>query len=188
MIIKINFQGSFSNQVEQAKRDRQLQRDQGQTPISYLSSQEYGDNDDQDDSSYDPHDRYQKRVEQPRSYQHSHRHNIEKDLPTEAYLFLQKGDKKEAIRVLREVRGMSASAANTLANQFYSLNPQYNQDAVKQQKTKSNISSRMAQEKGSYRTTKKKTTNKNAKEKKGNLVGTLIWIGAILYFIAKFFA
>jgi len=103
--------------------------------------QQYGDNDDQDDASYDPPERYQKQSYGGQkyggqSYQHSHRHSLEKDLPTEVYLLLQRGEKLEAIKSLRAIKGYSLAQANNMVKQFYHINPQYDDGSSLQSKGK----------------------------------------------------
>lgn len=57
-------------------------------------------------------------------------YNIEKDMPTEAFLFFQKGEVKEAIRVLKAVKGISEAAAKNTAKTFYSQHPEYQSDEI----------------------------------------------------------
>jgi len=65
----------------------------------------------------------------PRVHTHAparhEKYNLETTLPTEAFLFMQKGEVKEAIRVLKEVKGLSQSAASNLAIAFYKKHPEY---------------------------------------------------------------
>jgi hypothetical protein len=68
---------------------------------------------------------------------HSHiparkeKYNLETSLPTEAFLFMQKGEVKEAIRVLKEVKGLNQSAASNLAIAFYKKHPEYESKEIK---------------------------------------------------------
>ncbi len=112
------FVEQFRDQVDQAKFQRQDLREQGFEPPSYS------------DERLDTASRYQQ------SYQHSHRHKIEKDLPTEVYLLLQQGEKVQAIKALRDIKGLNLNQANSLIAQFYAENPQY---TFSEEKTKSRI-------------------------------------------------
>jgi len=59
------------------------------------------------------------------SYQHSHKHSIEKDLPTEVFLLLQQGHTQEAIKGLIRIKGLAPTSAKRLVEMFYRENPQY---------------------------------------------------------------
>lgn len=102
-----NFIDEFRGQIDVAKRERHTQREQGFEPLIYG----------QRSLDHDP--KYQT------NYKHSHQHSLEKDLPTEVYLHLQKGEKIQAIKRLRELKGMSLNEANSLVGRFYTQNPQY---------------------------------------------------------------
>jgi len=105
-----NFMERFKDEINQAQGQRQLQRKQGLDPVVYQ----------------DP--TVQKEAKYNIDYSHSHSHRIEKDLPTEVFLHLQKGEKIQAIKALREQRGLSLNQANQMVQGFYRENPQYQTD------------------------------------------------------------
>lgn len=88
----------------------------------HLQGEEHKQNLDPNEQRYRSkvnHQKYQQ------DFSHDHRHNIEKDLPTEVYLHLQRGEKVLAMKRLRELKGLSLNEANNLIKRFYIENPKY---------------------------------------------------------------
>lgn len=71
---------------------------------------------------------------QPRVHTHrparQEQYDLEKELPTEAFLYLQKGEVKNAIRVIHEVQGLNKNTATRLVKTFYTNHPEYHSDEV----------------------------------------------------------
>ena len=104
--------------------------------------------------------------------------NVEKNLPTEAFLFLQKGEVKEALRVLKETRGLGLSAASNLAKKFYGQHPEYQSKEIEQL-----MSSRVSNSSPS-----KTSTTKSKRKKKSNLVEMIVFMIIIFIFLKNIFA
>jgi len=56
--------------------------------------------------------------------------NIEKELATEAFLFLQKGEVAKAVKVIQETKGINKSSAKRLVKMFYQQHPEYTSDEI----------------------------------------------------------
>jgi len=77
------------------------------------------------------------RIDEKRSTKvHSHPparsgvYDVEKDLSTEAFLFLQKGEVAEGLKVIQESNGIGKGAASNLAKMFYKQHPEYHSSEI----------------------------------------------------------
>ena len=102
------FVEEFKLQIDEAGNERETLRNQGIEPPRYASEKRAID-----------HSKY------THDFGHNHRHKVEKELPTAAYLHLQRGEKIQAIKCIREAKGLTLQQAKTMVDRFYSENPQY---------------------------------------------------------------
>lgn len=77
------------------------------------------------------------RIDEKRATQiHSHPparsgvYDVEKDLSTEAFLYLQKGEVSEGLKIIQESKGIGKSAASNLAKTFYKQHPEYHSSEI----------------------------------------------------------
>ena len=67
---------------------------------------------------------------------HSHKparsntYNVEGDLPTEAFLFFQRGEVSKGIEVLQNTRGVNKSTAKRMAKMFFQQHPEYTSQEI----------------------------------------------------------
>lgn len=120
-----NFVDDFKRQIEQTGDERNDIQEQGLESTAYISEQSNVQ------STQINHEKY------THDFGHSHQHSVEKDLPTIAYLHLQRGETIQAIKEIRDAKGLSLQQAKQMVDSFYSENPQYN--LAKEQKKKSMI-------------------------------------------------
>jgi len=128
----------------------------------------------------------------PRAHSHSParsgEYNVEGDLPTEAFLFFQKGKVDKGIKVIQEVKGVNKNSAKRLAKMFYQQHPEYTSKEIVSLmgsgvavKDYSKSNTRHQNQSKSTNTTYKK------KEKKGgNIFSTIVFVIILIQFIRAF--
>ncbi len=138
----------------------------------------------------------------PRAHSHaparSGTYNVEGDLPTEAFLFLQKGEVEKGIKVIQEYKGLNKNAAKRMAKLFYQQHPEYTSAEVGRfmgssglardyslSKTDNSSSQNQNQEQNQQQNGKTKTKRKKKKEG-GGFFKTVIFFIILLNIIRAF--
>ncbi len=74
----------------------------------------------------------------PATRTHSHKparsnnYNVEGDLPTETFLFFQRGEVNKGIQVLQETKGVNKATAKRMAKMFFQEHPEYTSQEIYQ--------------------------------------------------------
>ena len=133
----------------------------------------------------------------PRAHSHaparSGTYNVEGDLPTEAFLFLQKGEVEKGIKVIQEDKGINKNSAKRLAKMFYQQHPEYTSAEVGRfmgagaKERDYSISTMDNSSSKPMDTTHSKSTNNSRKKKDGgSLFKTVIFFIILINIIRAF--
>jgi len=104
-------------------------------------------------------------------------YNIEQELPTEAFLFFQKGEVEKGIDVIQAVKGINKSSAKRMAKMFFNHHPEYSSKEIIRLMG-SNISvSETTQRPGtsSNKSTTRSNSSNNKKKKKTGIFESIIF-------------
>ena len=77
-------------------------------------------------------DNYQANAVKAHSHQpaRSNTYNVESELPTETFLYFQRGEVNRGLQVLQENKGVNKATAKRMAKMFFQEHPEYSSDEI----------------------------------------------------------